>query len=307
MLSFSSLLSLSLAVTSFVGSATLVEAGHLDARSGSRRAHDSRALQKRFSGTATYYITGLGACGIYNQPGDYIVALNSAQYGGGYPGPQCFKSIRITARGKSAVAQITDECPTCGYGDLDFSQGLFEHFANTNEGVFQMSWEFIDGNGGGGNNNDDKEDEDKKWKSIASVSSKSAHSVWAAQSEESAASVAAKSAKSEESERSQRSDQSIQSLQSVASVSSASLAAATTTAVSTDTTSAASTTPTASETASIASKTESADGARATHTESGDTIKISNTNSQSSTGNNLGDMSVLLVQMANLVTAGKGQ
>ncbi len=22
-----------------------------------------------------------------------------------------------------------DECPGCGYGDLDFSQGLFEHFA----------------------------------------------------------------------------------------------------------------------------------------------------------------------------------
>lgn len=29
----------------------------------------------------------------------YIVALNSAQYGSGYPGPQCFKTLTITANG----------------------------------------------------------------------------------------------------------------------------------------------------------------------------------------------------------------
>jgi len=41
----------------------------------------------------------------------YIVALNSAQYGGGYPGPQCFKSITITGgnRNGHAVATIKDE------------------------------------------------------------------------------------------------------------------------------------------------------------------------------------------------------
>ncbi|KAG8690463.1 hypothetical protein FRC08_010524 [Ceratobasidium sp. 394] len=101
-------------------------------------------LQKRFGGRATYYQTGLGACGKYNNPSDKIVALNSAQYGGGYPGPNCFKMITICKGGNCHPAQITDECPTCGPGDLDLSQSLFEQFANTDDGVFQMTWTFND-------------------------------------------------------------------------------------------------------------------------------------------------------------------
>lgn len=42
-------------------------------------------LSKRqaFTGTGTYYYTGLGACGQWSKDSDYMVALNSAQYGGG--------------------------------------------------------------------------------------------------------------------------------------------------------------------------------------------------------------------------------
>ena len=40
---------------------------------------------------------------------DKIVALNAPQYGGGSPGPQCFKSITITYGGKTAQATIMDE------------------------------------------------------------------------------------------------------------------------------------------------------------------------------------------------------
>lgn len=50
---------------------------------------------------------------IISKDSDSMVALNSAQYGGGYPGPQCFKSITIQANGKTQVATIMDECPTC--------------------------------------------------------------------------------------------------------------------------------------------------------------------------------------------------
>ena len=35
-----------------------------------------------------------------------IVALNSAQFGGGYPSPQCFKSITISYNGKQVGATI---------------------------------------------------------------------------------------------------------------------------------------------------------------------------------------------------------
>jgi hypothetical protein len=47
------------------------------------------------------------------------VALNAPQYGNGYPGPNCFKQIQISANGKTATATIMDQCPGCGYGDLE--------------------------------------------------------------------------------------------------------------------------------------------------------------------------------------------
>ncbi|KAF8758375.1 hypothetical protein RHS01_02732 [Rhizoctonia solani] len=133
-----------LAVTASLVAAVAADHGHsLHARS--HHHVDRSNLQKRFSGTATYYQTGMGACGQYNNPGDFIVALNSAQYGGGYPGPNCFKGINICGKGKCHYATIVDECPTCSHGSLDLSQGLFEFFAPTSDGVFQMTWSFADG------------------------------------------------------------------------------------------------------------------------------------------------------------------
>ena len=52
---------------------------------------------------------GLGACGKVNKPSDFIVALNQAQFGSGYPGPHCFETITITYGGKTAQATIMDE------------------------------------------------------------------------------------------------------------------------------------------------------------------------------------------------------
>jgi expansin (peptidoglycan-binding protein) len=96
-------------------------------------------VKRGFGGRATFYATGLGACGDVNVDSDYIVALNSAQYGSGYPGPECGKQIQISANGKTATATIKDECPTCNYGDLDMSPSLFNHFSTPDAGVFQVS------------------------------------------------------------------------------------------------------------------------------------------------------------------------
>jgi len=85
---------------------------------------------------------------LHSVASDYIVALNSAQFGGGYPSAQCGKSITISYNGKTATASIQDECPTCGYGELDLSRGLFDHFANENDGTFYGDWWFNDGSGG---------------------------------------------------------------------------------------------------------------------------------------------------------------
>lgn len=100
-------------------------------------------VKRGFGGRATFYATGLGACGDYNSDSDYIVALNSAQYGGVYPGPECGKQIQISANGKTATATIKDECPTCNYGDLDLSPSLFNVFATPDQGTFQMTWDYV--------------------------------------------------------------------------------------------------------------------------------------------------------------------
>ncbi|GLB35354.1 hypothetical protein LshimejAT787_0209190 [Lyophyllum shimeji] len=108
-------------------------------------------LHKRFSNARwTFYDVGLGACGKWNVQSDFIVALNSAQFGGGYPGPNCFKSITMTYNGKTTQATIMDECPGCPYGGLDLSRGLFRFFAAESVGVIQGEWHFNDGSGGGG-------------------------------------------------------------------------------------------------------------------------------------------------------------
>jgi len=120
-----------------------------------KRAGSDVGLHKRFSNARfTFYDVGEGACGKTNSRDDFIVALNSAQYGSGYPGPQCFKTITITANGKTTQATIMDECPGCPYGGLDMSRGLFDFFASESVGVLSGSWSFGGGGGDSGGGND---------------------------------------------------------------------------------------------------------------------------------------------------------
>ncbi|KAG8219831.1 RlpA-like double-psi beta-barrel-protein domain-containing protein-containing protein [Butyriboletus roseoflavus] len=101
------------------------------------------AKYKRDANAAfTYFNDGQGACGATNGPNDFIVALNSAEYNGG---THCFEMITITIGGKTAQAQITDECPGCTAGGLDFSQGLFEFFAPLSVGELYGSWSYNSG------------------------------------------------------------------------------------------------------------------------------------------------------------------
>ncbi|KAG2756959.1 hypothetical protein P692DRAFT_20825452 [Suillus brevipes Sb2] len=111
-----------------------------------QRARGDVGIHKRSFDNSrfTFYDVGLGACGQSNSPDDFIVALNVAQYGGGYPGPHCFKSITILYGGKTAQATVMDKCMGCPYGGLDFSTGLFDYFAAESDGVLYGSWWFND-------------------------------------------------------------------------------------------------------------------------------------------------------------------
>ncbi|EPQ53553.1 hypothetical protein GLOTRDRAFT_130898 [Gloeophyllum trabeum ATCC 11539] len=101
-------------------------------------------LDKRVNNARmTYYNVGLGACGITNQPTDFVVALDATDFGSGYPGPHCFQHISITANGKTATAEIVDKCPGCPVGGLDLSEGLFSFFAPLSTGVIYGSWNYV--------------------------------------------------------------------------------------------------------------------------------------------------------------------
>ncbi|GAA5848680.1 hypothetical protein JCM8547_004594 [Rhodosporidiobolus lusitaniae] len=108
---------------------------------------DQQRLAKRgYSGRATFYATGQGACGAWNTDSDYIVALNADQYGDlGAVSKWCFQTITISYGGKSTQAKVMDACPGCPYGGLDMSPGLFKYFASESVGVFYMTWEAGDG------------------------------------------------------------------------------------------------------------------------------------------------------------------
>ncbi|KAG8956408.1 hypothetical protein FRC00_005018 [Tulasnella sp. 408] len=154
------------ALSLVLASLSLVTAAPHDQAHGLvKKAHHNVAVhqhQKRFSGRATWYDVGLGACGDYNGPSDYIVALNSHQLDTSvYPPVQCGRKVRISYEGKSAVATVKDECPGCPFGALDMSKGLFQHFTGLGTGVFYMNWEWTDGSGGDDNNDDDKKDDKK--------------------------------------------------------------------------------------------------------------------------------------------------
>ncbi|TFK41690.1 hypothetical protein BDQ12DRAFT_678348 [Crucibulum laeve] len=114
-----------------------------------KRASAEMHIYKRFSNSkfSWYYAhVGPGACGIQNSDDSYTVAINSPQYGGGSPGPNCFKSITISYNGKTAIATIMDECLGCPYGGLDLTPGLFRFFEPHLDIVYGEWW-FNDGTG----------------------------------------------------------------------------------------------------------------------------------------------------------------
>ncbi|KAH9922488.1 plant expansin [Fomitopsis serialis] len=101
------------------------------------------------TGDATWYETGLGACGITNTNSDYIVAVsenlfdNYPGYTGGNPNnnPVCNKQITASYNGKSVKVTVTDRCTGCATTDLDFSPSAFQQLADLSVGrLHGMTW-----------------------------------------------------------------------------------------------------------------------------------------------------------------------
>ncbi|KAF8640794.1 hypothetical protein AX17_000443 [Amanita inopinata Kibby_2008] len=104
------------------------------------------------AGQGTFYATGLGACGITNNDGDYIAAASHLLfdafpgYAGGDPNsnPICGRKVHVTRmlkdQGKSVTVAITDRCEACALTDLDLSPTAFNHLDDPSVGRFAMEW-----------------------------------------------------------------------------------------------------------------------------------------------------------------------
>ncbi|KAJ7574103.1 hypothetical protein C8J56DRAFT_872681 [Mycena floridula] len=142
----------------------------------SRASHESLAHRvasnstftniKRDSDTFSWWEVGLGACGGTNKPTEFVVSLSAQNWDGG---AHCYKEITIQYNGRSAQAQIVDECMACPWNGLDFSHSLFSHFVSPdtpeNVGIIYGSWSY-------GSNSDDSDDSDKVTTKKAVVTTK---------------------------------------------------------------------------------------------------------------------------------------
>ncbi|KAG8968566.1 hypothetical protein FRC03_006966 [Tulasnella sp. 419] len=105
----------------------------------------------KFTGEATFYDTGLTACGITNKDSDFIAAVAASRFDS-FPGaganpnnnPICKKKVRAFYEGKSVDVIITDRCVGCAFDDLDFSRAAFAKLASFDKGRLEgMTWDFI--------------------------------------------------------------------------------------------------------------------------------------------------------------------
>ncbi|QRV76345.1 hypothetical protein RhiJN_04360 [Ceratobasidium sp. AG-Ba] len=106
----------------------------------------------QYSGDATFYGTGLGACGFPNKDTDFIAAASKLLFDGfeGYTGgnpnnnPICNKKVKAFYQGKSVTVTITDRCEACSKFALDFSPSAFSQLADQSIGrLHGMTWSFI--------------------------------------------------------------------------------------------------------------------------------------------------------------------
>jgi len=103
------------------------------------------------SGDATYYGTGLGACGETSTDASMIAAVSHLLFDN-FPGatanpnknPICGRKVKATYKGSSVVVQIVDRCVGCKIFDLDFSPTAFGQIGPMAKGrLTGMKWEFM--------------------------------------------------------------------------------------------------------------------------------------------------------------------
>ncbi|KAJ1971237.1 Non-catalytic module expn protein [Dimargaris xerosporica] len=102
-------------------------------------------------GDATWYETGVGACGWTNQGTELVAALSYKLYDkftkGGNPNnnSKCGKYLDIynLQSGKAVRVKVVDKCMGCSENSVDLSKAAFEKLNDLGVGRFPMVWHFV--------------------------------------------------------------------------------------------------------------------------------------------------------------------
>ncbi|MET8542670.1 RlpA-like double-psi beta-barrel domain-containing protein [Kitasatospora sp. NPDC004799] len=92
-----------------------------------------------FSGRATYYAPGMGACGWVSTPDQNIVALDSSTF----TTALCGRKLTVTYKKKSITVTVVDESPIAPRHGLDLSEGAFKRLASTDDDHIYVTWHWV--------------------------------------------------------------------------------------------------------------------------------------------------------------------
>ncbi|KIM80454.1 hypothetical protein PILCRDRAFT_789727 [Piloderma croceum F 1598] len=105
-------------------------------------ASSATLVKAQLTANATVYTPGLGVCGVYSSPSDYIIAV-AAPIFDSYPNPICFKHIIANYQGRSVDAIIVDRCADCPGANLHFSSAAFSTLVDQSAGhIYGVQWNY---------------------------------------------------------------------------------------------------------------------------------------------------------------------
>ncbi|WP_106399144.1 expansin EXLX1 family cellulose-binding protein [Actinocorallia populi] len=95
-----------------------------------------------YRGVATFYDAGDGdgACMFGPASNLMIAAMNTTDY---EKARACGAYVRVRANGRAITVKVTNECPTCGRGQLDLSRPAFAKLAAPVKGRIPITWRLL--------------------------------------------------------------------------------------------------------------------------------------------------------------------
>ncbi|KAJ5325690.1 hypothetical protein MYU51_000561 [Penicillium brevicompactum] len=102
-----------------------------------------------FGGDMTWYDTGLGSCGWWNNANDHICAISQVLYnrtnvdGNANHNPVCGKRIHLQRGDRGIDVAVADNCPGCSEFSIDVTTSVFQALGNLDEGRVRIEWHWI--------------------------------------------------------------------------------------------------------------------------------------------------------------------